>query len=60
VTRKDYIAIASAITRAMNFCETDNQKRGVERSALCIAEVLANDNPAFDRVRFLAACEVKS
>ena len=50
--RKDYVAIAEALTKARVYCETDNQRRGVERSALCLADILASDNP-----RFLKACE---
>ncbi len=60
MTRKDYVAIAAAISKARGFCETDNQRRGVERSALCIAEVMQSDNSAFDRARFLKACGVQS
>lgn len=60
MTRKDYIAIAAALVRASAASETDNQRRGVQRSALCIADVMAADNPRFDRAKFLAACGVRS
>jgi hypothetical protein len=59
MTRKDYIAIASALSQARKYCETQNQQRGVERSALCLSDALAQDNPLFDRDRFLAACGIE-
>ena len=60
MTRKDYEAIAGALQDARRFCETDNQRRGTERAALCVATVMAADNPRFDRARFLKACGVQS
>jgi hypothetical protein len=59
MTRKDYQAIARAL-----FCvraEDDHEERG-GRAVLAdvveaLADVLATDNPRFDRATFLAACE---
>ena len=55
MTRKDYVRLAAALHKARGYCETDNQRRGVERAVLCIAAELAADNPRFDRARFIAA-----
>lgn len=58
MTRKDYILIASALREARlsddeATQETDEQwTRVVNR----VARALANDNPSFDRARFVAAC----
>ena len=68
MTRKDYINIAAAILatqtrikaeyegldrmgRAMHFATV-----GVRRTAEHLAEFLADDNPRFDKARFLTAC----
>jgi hypothetical protein len=56
MTRKDYVRIAAALAKARRLCETQNQRRGVERAALCIGVELAADNPRFDRARFYVAC----
>ena len=60
MTRKDYIAIAAALVKARQYCETDNQRRGVECTAHCVADVISQDNPRFNRARFLKACGVQS
>ena len=60
MTRKDYVAIAAALLAARQLCETDNQRRGTERAVHCVSQVMARDNPRFDRVRFLKACGVQS
>lgn len=56
MSRKDYVAIAAAI-RAEYKAVSDGPalQRSVERVAERIANVLAADNPRFDRDRFLAA-----
>jgi len=56
MTRKDYVLLARAIAQAAMYCETQNQKRGVERAAAQIAVELARDNPRFSRALFLTAC----
>jgi hypothetical protein len=55
MTRKDYVAIAAALKEASGYCETQNQKRGVERAANSLVIALAADNERFDRARFLKA-----
>ena len=60
MTRKDYIAIASAIRRQ---AEADAQKGGhtiTQNIAWNIADVMKQDNMRFDRARFLNACGVQS
>jgi hypothetical protein len=59
MTRKDYELIAAAMRQADRYCETDNQRRGVQRACLTLADVLETDNPRFDRARFLDACREK-
>jgi hypothetical protein len=53
MTRKDYVAIAAAIARAQ-------LNQDCQMVADCIADVMARDNPRFDRARFLKACGVQS
>lgn len=47
MTRKHYQALANALANATDL--TDARER--------IADVMAADNPRFDRTRFLAACD---
>lgn len=58
MTRKHYVALAEALNAALGYCETQNQRRGVERAARCIAATLAADNGRFDQRRFLAAAGI--
>ena len=60
MTRKDYVAIAAALVQAGKYCETQNQRRGVERSAHCVADVMAQDNAKFNRALFLKSCGVQA
>lgn len=53
MTRKDYILIAAALARL-----ADSADKASCAQALTYA--LANDNPRFDRERFLKACGVQS
>lgn len=58
MTRKDYVAIAEAIARAARFYGADELANGrvaVRNVAVYVADVLAADNPRFDRGRFLMA-----
>ena len=57
MTRKDYVALADALARARKMCETDNQRRGVERAMHYVADALSSDNARFDRQRFYRACD---
>jgi hypothetical protein len=57
MTRKDYVAIATALVRARAACETQNQRRGVAHAVATIADALAADNARFDRSRFARAAE---
>ena len=54
MTRKDYERLAAALlrTRPMSDDRFDGWKDAVE----AVAGALADDNPRFDRARFLAAC----
>lgn len=56
MTRKDYILIAAALNEAREFSTIEERRYGVERAALRLADAIGQDNPRFDRGRFLAAC----
>ncbi len=65
MTRKDYVAIAAAIkahTYSSNAeINTRNAAEGTRQHiAEELADVMARENPRFDRARFLAACGVQS
>ncbi len=65
MTRKDYVAIAKAISDGQFInCPTEadlfmNLSTRV-KIARQLAETMAQDNPRFDRERFLKACGVQS
>jgi hypothetical protein len=59
MTRKDYILIAAAI-KAVNRSHDSSVVNGIRWTAERIADVLARDNPRFDRERFLTAAGVQS
>jgi hypothetical protein len=63
MTRKDYEAIAAAIRdadrEAYDGLYVPDHKTAA-RVAHCIADVMARDNPRFDRARFLKASGVQS
>lgn len=56
MTRKDYVAIANVLKDS----RTAVSRLEVERKLLAekIADVMAGDNPRFDRARFLKACGI--
>lgn len=55
MTRKDYVLLADALKVAVNALNPP-ECLGAFLAANEIAHVLANDNPRFDRRRFLKAC----
>ena len=55
-TKQHYEAIATALQNAQGYCETDNQRRGVERARNELAGMFARDNGLFKCDRFEAAC----
>jgi hypothetical protein len=58
MTRKDYVLIAEALARADRpYAEGRAQHR---TDCEAIADALAQDNPRFDRERFLKAAGVQS
>ena len=63
MTRKDYIAIAAAIADgALINCATQTEL-AMNNATRCkiagqLADLMARDNPRFDRARFLKACGV--
>ncbi len=58
MTRKDYVMIAEIINRNST---SGNESTYIQfaRMAEDLATELQNDNPRFDRDRFLTACGVK-
>lgn len=54
MTRKDYVMIAEVI--ATSWHGSDETQADLANN---FADVLENDNPRFDRDRFLTACGVK-
>ena len=63
MTRKDYEALAQAIHGALNWdggnpWASSSQYRYTVRVAHNIADMLEQDNPRFDRGRFLKACGI--
>jgi hypothetical protein len=64
VTRKDYVAIASRISRQWNHVPQDDSKESVAerigfRTAIeALCDCFAADNSRFDKTRFLTACNL--
>jgi hypothetical protein len=58
MTRKDYVMIAEVINRNTGSL-TESAFIDFARMAEDLATELQNDNPRFDRDRFLTACGVK-
>lgn len=68
MTKKDYVAIAAALASSREFVEqlpiqTAHVRAGYLQgnfsAAMHLANMLARDNPRFNRDRFLAACAAK-
>ena len=61
MTRKDYQLIAEVIKSGIENWEGWNEKpeEVLAGTARSLATKLAQDNPRFDRARFLTACGVK-
>lgn len=65
MTRKDYVAIAAALASVDPLDWPGDLGQRVARNAIrycaeAIADVMARDNPRFDRERFLKAAGVQS
>jgi len=58
MTRKDYVMLAEVINRSAT-ASTESSFIDFARMAEDLATELKNDNPRFDRDRFLTACGVK-
>jgi hypothetical protein len=59
MTKKDYILLAKAILLTKSDLNVAGRETtGINMVARNVANTLAQDNPRFDRVRFLAACGV--
>ena len=66
MTRKDYIAIASALNNSRDVSTEFSADyiagwiEAIDASARWISSAMARDNPRFDRARFLKAAGVQS
>ena len=60
MTRKDYVAIAERIAETRKYHERDEAVDALDFLARDLAQHMANDNPRFNRARFLKACGVQS
>lgn len=63
MTRKDYVIIADSIKGSINYEQSFNNNQAAVSAlrflALTLSSSLEEDNPRFDRDRFLDACGVK-
>ena len=62
MTRKDYILIAAALKAARDYSTAHHEQPAdtFVTAVLTLCDRLAQDNPRFDRGRFLKACGVQS
>jgi hypothetical protein len=61
MTRKDYVIIANAIRTQIELSkkyEEEESRAGAQNIAYDLAWKLSEDNPRFDRHRFLVACGI--
>lgn len=58
MSRKDYEAVARILRGERRDAQQEETRLVVERIARDFAALFGADNPHFDEVRFLAACEV--
>ena len=55
MTRKDYILLAQALNGAYPLAENNTPATAWENCYLAIAAALSQDNPSFNKARFIAA-----
>jgi hypothetical protein len=63
MTRKDYVLIAEVIKTQIELSlkfEEEESRAGAQNIAYDLASKLSQDNPRFDRGRFLQACGVNN
>lgn len=56
MSKTHYEKIAAVFAGDYATCGTDAERRKVVGLALSLSQVFAQDNPRFDRIRFLSAC----
>lgn len=56
MTRKHYVGIANALREVMEVSDHELEEETVRWVALRLSAFLAEDNPRFDRDKFLKAC----
>ena len=61
MTRKDYKLIAGILNGAITFEKEKNEEKSFALMAVAhtFSNVLAKENPRFDRTKFLTACGIK-
>jgi hypothetical protein len=52
VTRKDYVRLAAALASARNEDDDERQRATWWSTVFAVADVLEDDNPRFDRLKF--------
>lgn len=55
MTRKHYVRIAAILAGDLAICANDGERQRVRGITLSLADVMAQDNGAFDRARFYVA-----
>jgi hypothetical protein len=53
MTRKHYVMIAEALRHEMKYAENESERMGIKNTAFKLAFTFGQDNPRFDRERFL-------
>lgn len=59
MTRKDYIKIADIVRHGKQQFASHGHWHAVRFFEVALTEMLAQDNPRFDRARFAQACQPK-
>lgn len=59
MTKKHYIAIAAELQAALSLAEGKEARKSVERIAEGLANIFANDNPRFEKRKFMVACGIE-
>lgn len=56
MSRKDYVALANALSWALRDADDGEHRKGVEKATRAVADTLRRTQPNFNHARFLKAC----